>query len=232
MSGMAGRVGGLPIRHPPPIVPALPPTRRQRWRRIDARLSAGLGWVAAVALLVLALAVLGLRAWVWPRIDQWREPIARSLSERLGVDLRMARLLPGTDSWLPDLVVEGLELREAGEPVLAVPRLRLRLAASMLWTLEPRLELLELHEPRLRVERIGPRQLRVAGIDLDLGQPDDGRFLERLFGQRRLRVHAARIDWVDRVDAQHRSVGPIEASFGSVGRQHRVELQVPAVGGA
>lgn len=231
MVGTPGRAGGPPIRNPLPIVPASPPTRRQRWRRIDARLSAGLGWLAAVALLLLALAVLGLRTWVWPRIDQWREPLVLSLSERLGVDLRVARLLPDTDSWLPDLVVEGLELREAGQPLLAVPRLRLRLAASMLWTFEPRFELLQLDEPRVRVERTGPHQLRVAGIDIDLGKPDDGRFLERLLAQRRLRVHAAQIDWVDRVDAGRGSVGPIEASLGSVGRQHRVELQVPAVGG-
>lgn len=229
---MAGSAGGLPIRYPSPIVPAAPPTRRQRWRRIDARLSAGLVWLAAVALLLLGLAVLGLKTWVWPRIDQWREPIARILGERVGVDLRIARLLPDTGSWLPDLVVEGLELHAGGETVLAVPRLRLRLAASTLWTLEPRFELLQLEAPRLRVERTGPQQLRVAGVDIDLRGADDGRLLERLFGQRRLRVHGARLDWIDRIGGARGSIGPIEASLGSVGRQHRVEIVVPAVGQA
>ncbi len=218
--------------NPSPTLPAPTPSRRQVWRRIDARLSAGIGWLALAVVLVALLALLGLRAWAWPRIDQWREPIARSLGERIGAELRIARLVPETGSWLPELTLEGLALVDDGQPLLEVPRLRMRLSASTLWTLEPRFELLQLESPRLRIERTGPQRLRVAGIDIDLQRPGDGRLLERVFGQRRVRVTGAVVDWIDTLAGRRASIGPIEASLGSVGRRHQFSVGLPTVAGA
>jgi uncharacterized protein YhdP len=45
--------------------------------------------------LLLALAVL--RAYVWPRLDAWREPIATVVGQHLGLELRIGALVPGDD---------------------------------------------------------------------------------------------------------------------------------------
>ncbi len=212
---------------PAPLKPFL-----SAWRRIDARLAAAIGWLLAGALMALLLALAVLRAYVWPRLDAWREPIATVVGQHLGLELRIGALVPGTELWLPSLEVRDIVVTDAGRPALAVPLLRLRLSPRALWTLQPRFDLIELESPTVRVERRGPDLLRVAGFDVDLSRPGDGRALERLLGQQRVVVRAAHLAWAATPGAAARDIGPIDVGLDSAGRQHRIGFKVGALPGA
>ncbi len=213
-------------------MPAPPQPLLRAWRRIDARLAAAIGWLLAGAFMALLVAMALLRAYVWPRLDTWREPIAVVVGQKLGLDLRLGALLPGNELWLPSLEIRDLVITDAGQPALTLPRLRLRLSARALLTLQPRFEVIELEAPWVRVERRGPDRLRVAGFDVELSRPGDGRALEHLLGQGQIVVRAAHLAWIAAPGAPARDVGPIDIGLESAGRQHRIGFTAGALPGA
>ncbi|MDT3678205.1 MAG: YhdP family protein [Burkholderiaceae bacterium] len=202
------------------------------------RLERALRWLAW-SVLVLALALAGayaaLRTLVWPNLDRWRPQIEQRLAAAVGHPVQIGSLTTGFDGWRPWLVADRLVVLDA-DGIEALSADRLRGVVSMRGALRGRfvLALLEIDAPALRIERISPNRLRIGGFDVDLdapGAPGSPGILERLLAHRRIRLHDARIDAIDRVSESRLALAGVDIAIGSVGRRHRASLHVPAWGG-
>ncbi|MGA0796440.1 MAG: hypothetical protein ACO3P0_10200, partial [Quisquiliibacterium sp.] len=66
--------------------------------------------VLLVAYFIAGLAFLGLRHYLWPRLDDWRPVVVSQLSEALGVAISIDRIETGFEGLLPRLTIHGLRL--------------------------------------------------------------------------------------------------------------------------
>ncbi len=198
------------------------------------RLERALRWLAW-SVLALALAAAGayvsLRVLVWPNLERWRPQIERHLSGAAGHEVRIGSLSTGFEGWRPWIVVERLAVLD-DDGVEAFAAGRVRGVVSMRKALRGRfaLALLEIDSPSLRVERIASRRLRVGGFDLDLDAPGGPDVLGSLLAHRRIIVHDARIEAIDRPSGQRLALAGVDVAVGSVGRRHRASLHLPAWG--
>ncbi len=181
------------------------------------------------AYFVGGLAYLGLRHFLWPRIDDWRPQIVAQLTALVGRPVALGRIDAGFEGLRPRLTIESLRIDDDdGTPALAVPRATAVLSLASIVTGEVRMEVLQLESPRVRIERIDAHRWRIAGIDLPLaGAPDDAS-LPRLLAQRRILLHEAAVDWIDRETGRVGTIEGIELAFGTVGRRHRGVLTLGA----
>ncbi len=208
------------------VPPVAGPTRLERALR-------WLAWGVLVLALLAAGAYGALRTLVWPNLDRWRPQIEQHLSAAAGHEVRIGSLSTGFEGWRPWLVVERIAVLD-DDGVEALAAERVRGVVSMRKALRGRfaLALLEIDSPALRVERISPTRLRVGGFDVDLDAPGGPDALERLLAHRKIVVHDARIEAIDRPSGQRLALAGVDLAVGSVGRRHRASLHVPAWGEA
>ena len=199
----------------------LPPLRR------------ALLFLLALALFAAGLAYLGLRHYVWPRLDDWRPALEARLSSAAGRPVSIGRIETGFDGLLPRLSIERLSIEgDDGAAALEAGRVTAVISPRTLFARSPRLALLELESPSVRIERIAAGRFRIAGIDLATNDAGDGAALELLAGQRRIVVRGAAIDWRDEVLGVRERLAGVDAEIGSVGRRHRASLTAAARPGA
>lgn len=183
------------------------------------------------AYFVAGLAYLGLRHYVWPRLDDWRPVLTERLSALAGRPVEIGRIETGFEGLLPRLTVHALAVwDEHGAPVLTVPRATAIVSPRTLLDRELRLSVLQFERPSIRVERLESGRLRVAGLELDPDAPDDGSALAALMSQRRILIREASIDYVDRPRAMRATLEAIDLTLGSVGRRHRGAVRIGAPG--
>ncbi len=207
-----------------PVPPAVGPTRLERALR-------WLAWSVLVLALALAGAYTALRTLVWPNLERWRPQIEQQLAQVTGRQVHIGALTTGFDGWRPWLVADRVAVLDA-DGAQALTASRVRGVVSMRGALRGRfvLALLEIDEPALRVERVTSRRLRVGGFELDLDAPGSPGAFDRVLVHRRIRLHDARIDAVDRASGQRMELAHVDVALGSVGRRHRASLHVPAWG--
>lgn len=206
------------------VPPAVGPTRLERALR-------WLAWGVLVLVLALAGAYVALRTVVWPDLERWRPQIEQRLAAATGRQVRIGALTTGFEGWRPWLVADRVVVLDAdGAEALSADRVRG--VVSMRGALRGRfvLALLEIDGPALRIERVSSRQLRVGGFDVDLDAPGSSGAFERVLVHRRIRLHDARIEAVDRASGQRIALAHVDVALGSVGRRHRASLHVPAWG--
>ena len=183
------------------------------------------------AYFVLGLAYLGFRYYLWPRLDEWRPVVLAQLSAAAGRPVTIGRIEGGFEGLRPRLTVEDLRIDDDdGTPALLVPRATAVLSLASILAGELRMSVLQFDSPLLRVERLDERRLRVAGFELPLDGTDDGRAVHRLVGQRRILLHDATFDWIDRHRGVRNRMEKVELAIGSVGRRHRAALTIGASG--
>jgi uncharacterized protein (TIGR02099 family) len=189
-----------------------------------------IGWSLVCAWFVGGFAYLGLRYYAWPRIDQWRPQITAELATLLGRPVSIGAIESGFEGWLPRLTVtDVLVADDAGEPLLSVPKATAVLSPATLAAARIRLSVLQVESPRVRVERVSERLLRVAGVDVPLDGPSDGSGLEVLAGQRRILLLDAAIDWIDHLRGEQIAIRSVDLALGSVGRRHRAVVAIGAI---
>jgi len=188
-------------------------------------------YLLLIAYFGIGLAYLGLRYYVWPRLDDWRPLLLSELSAAAGRPVTIGRIESGFEGLLPRITIEDLHIDDDdGSPALSVPRATAVLSPDSLFMGELRLAVLQLDAPALRVERLDERRLRVAGLELALDGPGESPALKWLAGQRRILLHDAQIDWIDRQRGVRNRFEGIALAIGSVGRRHRALLSVDAAG--
>lgn len=190
-----------------------------------------LTWIVLVAGLSFAAAVLGLRYWVLPNIESYRDDIARVLGERMRLKVTIDRIHGNWDGLRPQLRFENVKVYDsAGRPALELKRVDNTLSWLTLLTFEPRFHSADIYEPTLNMSRDKRGVVSIAGLELAQGG-DGGNSADWVLRQRDIEVHDATITWTD----QLRGAPPLELRKVSFqlynrGRRHRFGLHATPPG--
>ena len=155
-----------------------------------------------VAVFVFCAVLLAIRFVVFPRIDDYRAPIAEELARQLGQPVAVDAIVAGWDGWNPKLAISGLAIRDranpAAPPVLLLPKVDLVVAWTSILAMDLRLRELTIERPELAVRRDSAGRLHIAGVEIDPdAKVDDTRFTDWLLRQREINVRDALITWND-----------------------------------
>jgi uncharacterized protein (TIGR02099 family) len=202
-------------------VPAFP-----RWLRISSlSLYRLVTWTVLVAGIAFAVLVLGLRYWILPNIDQYRDGIAHIITKAINQRITIGKVSGNWDGLRPELVLEDVTIFDhAGRPALRLSRIENTLSWFSLAALEPRFRSIEIHQPALDIRRDSNGVFFVAGIELKGGE--GGGFADWLLRQRELVVRQAALSWHDEL----RGVAPLHLSevellIRSSGSRHRFGMR-------
>ena len=197
---------------------------------LSAKVIRRLLWLVLAVYVVAAVALLGLRYWVLPNIDQWRPRIEAYASDALGARVAIGRLQADWHGLNPRLQLTSLAIYDDdAEPVLTLPTVSAVLAWRSVLLLSPRLLSLRIDGPELRVRRDVDNRLWVAGqsIDLDAGQDPQGqsRLLRWLGAQRDIALAGATVHWLDeRRQAPEMTLGNVSLRLYNGTLAHRFAL--------
>jgi uncharacterized protein (TIGR02099 family) len=172
--------------------------KRVRWIQLSSLwIYRVLTWCVLAVGLVFAAAVLGLRYWILPNIDQYREDIARIVSETARQKIEIGHIRANWEGLRPQLVLEQVRVLDAqGRPALEFARVDNTLSWLSLATLQLRFHALDIHRPKLEVRRDAAGAIFVAGIEMS-GQLGGGGFAGWLLRQRDIEIIDATIAWTD-----------------------------------
>ena len=188
------------------------------------RLLRALEVLAWVAVFLIAAVVLGLRYWLLPRIELYRDDIVQSVSRSLGRPVKVGAIEAGWLGLRPQVTLTDVKLYDAeGREALALPSVDNVVSWRSLLTGELHLHSLLIDSPRLRVRRDASGLLHVAGLAVE--QKGDGRFLEWVLSQHEIVVRNAEVEWLD----EKRAAPPLTLSqlnlrLRNVGAAHLIGL--------
>lgn len=185
-----------------------------------------LAWSIVAGAIVCAFVVLGLRYWLLPVIDNYRDDIARAVSAAAGQTVTIDHIQGDWDGMRPHLSLQGVTLHDrSGRPVLTLGRVDSTLSWRSLALGNVNFHALDIYKPEIDVRRNAAGVISIAGIEIG-GGTDGGQFGDWLISQRDIRVHDAAIQWTD----ESRELPTLELSSVNLhlvnrGRRHRVGLR-------
>src|SRR5262245_61035559 len=149
--------------------------------------------------LAFAGMVLGLRYWILPKVESYREDIARIVSERARQKVTIGSISAGWDGLRPQLVVEQVTVYDtAGRPALELARIDNTLSWTSVLARELRFYALDIYRPTLNIRRDERGTVSIGGIEVAAGEGGGGGgFAEWLLRQRDVEIHDATIIWND-----------------------------------
>lgn len=163
-----------------------------------------LGRLVLVGYFVFALAVLGVRYWLLPNIDQFRPYIAQQLSLALDTEVSVAAVSAEWPGLNPSLALKDVVLTDQqGQTVFSVPALRAHVSWRSLFNMQPRFIDLQANGIDLTVRRDADQRLHVLGrqFDVDAGSDTDVSLnagaIHWLASQQRIALHDTVIRWID-----------------------------------
>ena len=177
-----------------PSEPSSPPPRIRRPRSVlrPALIS------AAFALSVVALALLILRAWVWPQLDRWREPVQALVSKTLARPVQIGQITGAWSGVAPVLVVRDLRIDAPdGRAGLTALSLRGVLSPAALWTGELRFSSLVIEQPRIQVTRNAQGEIALAGWPMARSSQGPSAALDWVLRQGRIQVESGQLELQD-----------------------------------
>jgi uncharacterized protein (TIGR02099 family) len=190
-----------------------------------------LTWAVLVLGFSFAAVVLGLRYWVLPNIENYREDIARVMSERMRLKVTIDRIHANWDGLRPQLKLENVTVYDnAGRPALELQRVDNTLSWLTLLTFELRFHAADIYRPTLNVRRDARGMISVAGIELSPGK-DGGGSADWALRQRDIEVHDATILWTDELrGAPQLELRHVSLQLYNQGRRHRFGLHATPPG--
>ncbi len=177
------------------------------------RLLIWLGYLALGAYVLLGVAFLGMRYWVLPQIDQWREPLQRELSDMLPVQVELGAIVARWHGRNPQISLRDTVLRDdEGRELLSIPSLQAVVAWSSLLSGRPRFLELRAEGVDLTLRRDAGDRISLVGYEMNPGGTSSSRgrgsagLMHWLSGQDRVRFTHSRIVWHD----EYRAAPPLE----------------------
>ena len=185
-----------------------------------------LTWSVLVVGLAFAGIVLGLRYWVLPNIESYREDIARIMSERTRQKITIGRIHANWEGLRPQLKLENVTVYDAaGRPALELARVDNTLSWLSLLAFELRFHAADIYQPTLNVRRDARGVVSIAGIQLARGE-DGGGFADWVLRQRDIEVHDATIVWIDELrGAPQLDLKHVSFQLYNQGKRHRFGLR-------
>jgi uncharacterized protein (TIGR02099 family) len=186
--------------------------------------------LGVLALVLLAVLISAARLTL-PLLDQYREPFAAALSERLGYPLRMGGMSLHLSGWSPRLALDDVVLAdpEGGPDLLSLRALELDLDLPASLRLgSPQIRALTLVGARLALRRLADGRIRVLG--LGALQSDDPRTLELFLRQGRLNLVDSEVVLIDdRIPGGLPWLTQVQLGLRNAGQGHRLDLRARPV---
>lgn len=166
-------------------------------------LSAARPWLRALealawgAFIACALIFLGVRYWLLPNIERYREDIVAAMSRAVGLKVSVGAIEAGWSGLRPQLLFAQVRVYDRdGREALALPAVESVVSWRSLIEGDLRLQALAIDGPRLSLRRDAQGAIYVAGIKLarDSG---DGRLTDWILAQNEIQIRNAEIDWLD-----------------------------------
>jgi uncharacterized protein (TIGR02099 family) len=185
-----------------------------------------LTWGLLAAAIAVAAVVISLRYWILPNVENYREDIARIVSERARQKVTIEKIRANWDGLRPQLLLENLVVHDAaGRASFRLARIDLTLSWLSAAMMELRFYALDIYRPTLHVRRDAGGAVSIAGIEIS-GDGGDSGFSDWLLRQRDIEVHDATLVWTD----ERRQAPPLELKsvflrVQSRGGRHRFGLR-------
>ncbi len=180
-----------------------------------------------LSLLLLGLALLGVRYWLAPQVAGKRAEIETALSVQLGLPVKIAALQASWHGLHPELRIQGMQVLDQQQRVaLELPQVDAAIAWSSLWRWRPVLARLELQHPLLDIRREADGRIFIAGLALDGGgDSDSSQFADFVLAQKRIVIRDARLRWTDALRAAPPlSLEKLSLRLENSGDRHRFAL--------
>lgn len=175
---------------------------RLRWlwpilaRRAVQRALGILGWTVVALYFAFAGLILVLRYAVLPNIGQYQADIERTVSNTVGLPVRIGGIEASWDGLNPHLTLSDVVVYDRQErQAFALERVDSVLAWRSLWHFQPILALFAVERPVLNVRRDSAGRITIAGVEAE-GESDP-RMLEWVLAQPHIRIRNAIIVWED-----------------------------------
>lgn len=182
-----------------------------------------LTWVVLGAGFVCAVAVLSLRYWLLPNIEQYRDDIARAVSRAANQRITIDKISASWKGLRPELILENVVVFDgAGKPALELSRIDSTLSWLSLTALEPRFRSLSFDQPVVNIRRDARGKIWVGGIELPREPEEGGGVADWLLRQRDIRVREATISWLDEMrGAPPLDLKHVQLRIENRGKRHR-----------
>lgn len=186
-----------------------------------------LTWTVLAAGFAFAAIVLSLRYWVLPNIEQYREDIARAVSQAANQRVTIGKISASWDGIRPELVLENIAVFDAADqPVLELPRVDNTLSWLSLATFELRFYSIEFHRPVLNVRRDANGAIWVAGVAVTRKPQEGDGIADWLLRQREIVVRDATLSWRDEMrGAPQLDLKRVQLQIVNHGDRHRFGLR-------
>ncbi len=183
-------------------------------------------WVVLICGFLFAIVVGGVRYWLLPHIEDYRETIARDLSEATHRRITIGELAGRWSGFNLQLTLGDLAVFDkAGQPALRLARVDSTLSWWSLIYWEPRFDSIELERPALNVTRDKKGAFAVAGIELS-DSTDGGGLSDWLLRQEEIVINDAAITWRDDLrNAPELGLQHVNFRLENDGRHHRFGLR-------
>lgn len=199
-----------------------PASPARRWLR-------RLLWSALFLWIGFGALVVSMRELVLPRVDSYRDAIARQVSEALGSRVEIGHIDARWSGIRPYLDLGQVRLHDQeGRVALELGLVRTSLSWESLPARQLRLHKLEIEGPELQIRRDPAGKVFVAGIELTSGSGEAG-LADWLLAQDEVVVRGAVLRWFDeRRGAAELALRAVNLRLVSSGSQHRIGLTAEA----
>ncbi|HEX6267889.1 MAG TPA: YhdP family protein, partial [Burkholderiales bacterium] len=187
------------------------------------RVGRAVEFLAWAVFFALAALVLGLRFWLLPDIERYREDIVAAASRAVGHPVRIGGIEADWSGLHPRIDLTDVRIHDGeGREVLALPRVENMLSWRALARGELKLHSMVIEGLRVQVRRDAGGALHVAGMKLSSGGSG---FSDWVLAQEELVLRNAEIEWLD----QQRGAPPLALSTLSLrlqnsGEEHAIGL--------
>lgn len=183
-------------------------------------------WAVLICGFVFALVVVGVRFWLLPDIANYRETVARELSDATRQRITIGNLAGRWSGFNLQLTLGDLEVFDrAGQSALRLDRVDSTLSWWSLVHWEPRFDSIEIERPDLNVKRDARGVVSVAGIEIS-DSTDGGGLSDWLLRQDEIVIRNAAITWRDEMSgAPDLALKEVNFRLENDGSHHRFGLR-------
>jgi uncharacterized protein (TIGR02099 family) len=183
-------------------------------------------WAVLICGFVAALVVGGVRFWLLPNIENYREAIALEISAAAKQRIAIGWIEGSWSGFNLQLTLGDVAVfDQSGQPALKFERVDSTLSWWSLILWEPRFDSIGIEQPDLNIKRDKRGVVSVAGIELS-GSTDSGGLSDWLLRQDEIVIRDAAIVWHDELrDAPELALKHVDIRLENSGRDHRFGLR-------
>jgi uncharacterized protein (TIGR02099 family) len=173
--------------------------------------------------LIFFTLVLGLRYYLLPHIDEYRERIAEAISASVGQRVTIGSISGSWQGYRPEMSLMDVKvLGTDGRPALAFERVTTVLSWLSLISAELQFDSLAVYGPSLEVKRDAAGAIWIAGVAIKPQENSGDGFSRWLLAQRQVLVRDAAIVWLDEMrGAPQMTLNKVDFRLDRDGSMHR-----------